>query len=120
MQSHFRSVLHGVAKSSGGKRGKGDRRQPILLSKVQRVAVTVRQQLFLRPILTVDRSQAVNNVTVRQVVPSGYDGFSRLNGSKGPALFLQAGAGRPVYGAGHSPPVRNQALAAFTTESMSD
>jgi len=90
-ERYIGSILHRVTEGTGGDRGKGDRLYVVLVGKLQCIAVTPRQELIFRLIHAIDRPQAVDYITVGQIVSAGDNRFTRFDRSSGRHSSASAG-----------------------------
>src|SRR5215210_3220937 len=74
-------LLDRVAEGSGRDGGEGDGIYSVLFGEREGVPVAVCEKLRLGAVLTVDGSQGVDDVTVREPVRAGYDGLAGLYGA---------------------------------------
>src|SRR3712207_1809773 len=98
LERHPCRLLNGVAEDPGRDGGEGDGFYSVLFGEREGVPVAVGEKLRLGSVSTVDGSQGVDDVTVREPVRAGYHGLAGLYGAERPGFLGEIGPRSAVDG----------------------
>src|ERR687889_1470477 len=87
LERHPCGLLDGVAEDSGRDGGEGDGFYSVLFGEREGVPVAVGEKIRLGAVSTVDGSQGVDDVAIREPVRAGYDGLAGLYGAERPGFL---------------------------------